>query len=73
MHVEERLDLYSSSCIIRMIKESGMGGACGMYGEEEKCILDFGGEPGEGDQKELCVDNRILLKGILKKWGGREY
>jgi len=27
-----------------LIKENGMGGACDLYGGEERCIQDFGGE-----------------------------
>jgi hypothetical protein len=35
-----------------------MGGTCGTYGEEEKCIQGFGGRLGVGG---------IILKWILKK------
>jgi hypothetical protein len=27
------------------IKDNEMGEACGMYGEEEKCVRGFGGKP----------------------------
>ena len=40
-----------SSCYI---KEGEMGRACGIYGEEEKCTLGFGGEH-EG-KRLLCED-----------------
>ena len=42
LHNEELNDLYSTRNIIRVIKskdmDMDMGGACGTYGEEEKCI-----------------------------------
>jgi len=39
LHNEELSDLYCSLSIVRV-----MGGACSMYGGEERCIQGFGGE-----------------------------
>jgi hypothetical protein len=39
-----------------------MGGACSVYGEEERCINGFGGEI-----LEDLVDGRIILKWIFRK------
>jgi hypothetical protein len=37
LHNEELNDLYSSPCIIQ-IKKNKMGGACGTYGRQQRCI-----------------------------------
>jgi hypothetical protein len=49
-----------------------MGGACGTYGEDERCIQGFrGGNLREGDHLEdPGVDGRIILKRIFEKLGG---
>ena len=44
-----------------------MGGACGTYGGEERCIQDFGGETGG---KDLGIDGRISLQCVFKKLVG---
>ena len=44
LHDEELHDLYSSSNIIRVIKSRMVGGACGTFRRQERCIHDFGGE-----------------------------
>jgi hypothetical protein len=47
IHKEELSDLYSSPNIIRVIKSRRMneiGGACGTYGRQERCIQGFGRE-----------------------------
>jgi hypothetical protein len=42
---EKSHDLYTSKNIIQAIKSQRMmGGECGMYGGEERCIWGFGGE-----------------------------
>ena len=42
---EELIDLYSSPSIVRVVKSSDeVGGACSMYGGEERRIQGFGGE-----------------------------
>jgi len=45
------------------------------YGRQERCIRAFGAEDlGERDDLEdPGVDGVIMLKGVLKKWGGREW
>jgi hypothetical protein len=53
------------------IKKNEMGWACSMYGGEEICIQDFGGETEEGKPfGRPGLDWRILLKLIFKKWDG---
>ena len=48
-----------------------MGGACGTYGSQERCIQDFGRRPeGKRQLGRLDVDGRIILKLISKKWDG---
>jgi hypothetical protein len=39
----------ASHQIFYQIKKTEMGGACSMYGGEEKCIKGFGGETGGKD------------------------
>jgi hypothetical protein len=45
LHNEELHDLYSSPDIAWVIKskKNEMGGACGTYGANERCIRGFGG------------------------------
>jgi hypothetical protein len=46
-----------------------MGGAQGTYRRQERCIQGFSGKMRErGHLKYLGVDERIILKWILKKW-----
>lgn len=40
-YIEEIHVLCCSSKILWVIKDNEMDGACGTYGREEKCILDF--------------------------------
>jgi hypothetical protein len=42
-HNEELNDLYSSPNIMQVIKSNEMGGACGMFGGQQRCIQGFGG------------------------------
>ena len=45
LHNEELSDLYSTNyCSDDQIENNEMGGACGMYGGEERYRQDFGGE-----------------------------
>jgi len=46
-----------------------MGGACSMYGGEEKCIQGFtGGNLSEPDHLEdPGIDGRVILKRIFRK------
>ena len=46
LHNEELNDLYSYTQIYSgdQIQKNEIGGPCSMYGREEKCIQDFGGE-----------------------------
>jgi hypothetical protein len=42
-----------------------MGGTCGTYGVEERCIQGFGGKTrGKETWKAVIVDGRIILKWI---------
>jgi hypothetical protein len=44
-HNEELRELYSSSSVIRVINTNNEKvGSCGMYGEQDRCIQNFGGE-----------------------------
>ena len=64
-------DLHSSQNIICMIKSRSMRwmGACSMYGGEEMCIQDFGGETlRERDPLENAgIDGSIILRWIFRK------
>jgi len=45
LHNEELNDLYFSKyCSGDQIEKNEMGGACSVYGGEERCIQGFGGE-----------------------------
>ena len=46
------------------IKKNEVGGACDMYGGEERCIQGFGGNMRDEAHLE---DGRTVLKWILKK------
>jgi hypothetical protein len=51
-----------------------MGGTCGTYGVEERCIQGIGGKkPGKETWKAVNVDGRIILNWILKKVNGRAW
>jgi hypothetical protein len=47
-----------------------MGGACSMYGGEDRCLQSFGGENlRESDHLEdPGVDGRLLLRWIFRNW-----
>jgi hypothetical protein len=44
-----------------------MGGACSMYGTDEKCVLNSESLKGRDHLGEEGVDGRIILNWILKK------
>jgi hypothetical protein len=46
------------------IKKNEVGGACGMYGGEERCIMGLGGNMRE---KAHLEDVKTILKWILKE------
>ena len=49
-----------------------MGGTCGTYGVEKKCIQGFGGKTrGKEAWKAIIVDGRIILNWISKKLDAR--
>ena len=72
LHNEELHDLYCSPNIVPVIKieMSEMGGACSMYGGEERRIQGFGG----GNLRERDhlgdprVDGSIVLRLVFRKW-----
>jgi hypothetical protein len=43
-----------------------MDGTCSRHGRDEICVLNFSQKA-----QDLGVDQRIILKCILKKWDGR--
>jgi len=46
-----------------------MGGACGTYGGEEKCVQGFGGETrGKETTWKTGLGWKIILKLIFKTW-----
>jgi hypothetical protein len=45
-----------------------MDRACGSYGEEEKSMRNL---KGKDSCKDLCVDESIILKWIIKKYNHR--
>jgi len=52
------------------VKEYKMGRACGIYGGEQKCIQGgfwWGNLRERGNVDNLGIDDRIILKCILKK------
>jgi hypothetical protein len=44
MQNEELQDLYLSPNNLRVMEETEMGRACGLHGEEDKFVRDFGGD-----------------------------
>ena len=56
------------------IEKNGMGGACGMYGGQGRCMQGLVGRP---DVKRpiagLVVGGGIILKWIFRKWGGEAW
>jgi hypothetical protein len=44
-----------------------MGGTCGTYERQEKCIQGFGEEKGRVYVEDLGVDRGIILK-LIYKW-----
>ena len=63
LYQEELYDFYSSPNIFLIIKKTVMGGACSMYGEEDKL-------EGKGPFSRPCRIWRIILKRVFKKWEG---
>jgi hypothetical protein len=53
------------------MKEHKKGGDCGTPGGEEKYITDLVREPQGNTPLQRDVDRKIILKWILKKYGGR--
>ena len=64
--------ILSSYDKVVAVRRNEIGGACGTYGGNERCIQGFGGRNlKERDHLEdLSVDMRVILKRILKKEDG---
>ena len=71
---DELHDLYTSSNILRVIKQERMGWVVRVArtGERRGAYMILVGKPEERDNlEELGADEMIILKRILKKWDGR--
>jgi hypothetical protein len=56
------------------MKKNEIGGACGRYDGQKRCIQDFGGETRRKNHLEdPDVDATIEIKWIFKKWDGEEW
>jgi len=44
LHNEKLHVFYSTPVVIQVVKDDEMGGECGMYKEEEKCLQGSDGE-----------------------------
>ena len=60
--------MLTEYCLSDKTKKNYIGGTCGTYGEEQRCIHGFGGER-EGDHLgDPDVDGRIILRWLFRKW-----
>jgi len=50
------------------IEQNEMGGACSTYGEVERLIQGFGGEPVGKRPLGRGVDGRIILRCVFRLW-----
>jgi hypothetical protein len=51
------------------IEKNEIGVTCSTYEGEKRFIQDFGEKPGGRDHSEdLCVDERIILRWVFRKW-----
>jgi hypothetical protein len=72
---QSRPDSRQGKIFFLFIISSQMGGACGTYGRQERCIQGFG----EGDLRERDhledpgVDERMILEWIFKKGDGETW
>ena len=64
--------IYPLYCAGGKIEKNKMGGACGAYGEGERCAQGFWwGNRRERDHwGDPDVDGRIILRWIFRKWEG---
>jgi hypothetical protein len=63
--------LHTKFYLVDQIKKNEIGGACSIYGAEERCIQGFGGKTWRKSHLEgPSLDGRIIFRWIYRKWNG---
>jgi hypothetical protein len=73
MDIEELIFLLFIECYsVDQIDKNEMGGECGTYGGEERCIQRFGVRKlrVRDHLENPGVDGKIILRWIFRKWEG---